>query len=198
MHSAWGFPTSLEVGGREYEIRTDFRAVLDLLTALNDRELMDNDPSVNALIQSQLILQIMYPAYKEIPEGCAEEAIRKASEFIDMGMSSGESSKPKLMDWDKDAPVIVPAINKVLGKEIRAEGYIHWWTFLGAYLEITESLFSSIVSIRAKKTKGTKLEKWELEFYKSNKDLIDLDNQEKRSEEEKEMLREYFGFRKKR
>lgn len=158
---------------------------------------MDSDPEVNALIQSQLILQIMYPAYKEIPEGCIEEAIRKVSEFIDMGMSPDNSNKPKLMDWNKDAPVIVPAINKVLGKEIRAEGYLHWWTFLGAYLEISESLFSSIVNIRSKKAKGTKLEKWELEFYKSNKDLIDLEVQEKRSEGEKEMLREYFGYKKK-
>ena len=56
MASAWEFPTSLNVGGVEYEIRTDYRAVLDLLTALNDPELTDEDEQMTAYIQSQVIL----------------------------------------------------------------------------------------------------------------------------------------------
>ena len=47
--------------------------------------------------------------------------------------------------------------------------YLHWWTFLGAYMEIGESLFSQILSVRMKKAKGKKLEDWEREFYKENK-----------------------------
>ena len=32
------YPTSLNIGGVDYKIRTNYRAVLDLFTALNDSE----------------------------------------------------------------------------------------------------------------------------------------------------------------
>lgn len=196
MASAWEFPTSLNIGGVDYEIRTDYRAVLDLLTALNDEELMDADPQIEAYMKSRVILEIMFPQCDDIPEEYMQEALDKVIEFIDMGITE-DSKKPKTMDWEQDAPILIPAINKVLNTEIRAQKYIHWWTFLGAYMEIGESLFSNIVHIRQKKAKGKKLEKWEQDFYKENKSLIDFKQKNQRSEEEKELLRDYFGYGKK-
>ena len=196
MASAWEFPTSLNIGGVDYEIRTDYRAVLDLLTALNDPELEDEDKNVTAYMQSQVILQIMFPNCDEIPAEHIQEALDKVAEFIDMGISD-ESKKPKTMDWEQDATIIIPAVNKVLNTEIRAVQYMHWWTFLGAYMEIGESLFSNVLHIRQKIAKNKKLEKWEQEFYKENKSLIDFKNTYQRSDEEKEALREYFGYGKK-
>lgn len=196
MASAWEFPTSLNIGGVNYEIRTDYRAVLDLLTALNDEELMDADPQIEAYMKSRVILEIMFPQCDDIPEEYMQEALDKVIEFIDMGITE-DSKKPKTMDWEQDAPILIPAINKVLNTEIRAQKYIHWWTFLGAYMEIGESLFSNILHIRQKKAKGKKLEKWEQEFYKENKSLIDFKQKNQRSEEEKELLRDYFGYGKK-
>lgn len=192
----WSFPTSLNIGGVEYEIRTDYRVVLDLLMALNDPELSDSDNKMSAYMQSRVILEIMFPDCDNIPQEHIQEALDKVAEFIDMGIGD-DSKKPKTMDWEQDAPIIIPGINKVLNKEIRAEKYMHWWTFLGAYMEIGEGLFSNIIHIRQKKAKGKKLEKWEQEFYKENKSLIDFQNKEKRSNEEKEMLRDYFGYSKK-
>lgn len=194
MGSAWEFPTSLNIGGIDYEIRTDYRAVLDLLTALNDPELTDSDPQMTAYMQSQVILQIMFPQCDDIPAEHIQEALDKVKKFIDMGISD-DRKKPKVMDWDKDAPILIPAINKVLNTEVRAVQYMHWWTFLGAYMEIGESLFSNIINIRQKKAKGKKLEKYEQEFYNENKSLIDLETS-KRSTEEQEELRAYFGFKK--
>ena len=196
MDSAWEFPTSLNIGGVDYEIRTDYRAVLDLLTALNDPELEDEDKNVTAYMQSQVILQIMFPNCDEIPAEHIQEALDKVAEFIDMGISD-ESKKPTTMDWEQDATIIIPAVNKVLNTEIRAVQYMHWWTFLGAYMEIGESLFSNVLHIRQKIAKNKKLEKWEQEFYKENKSLIDFKNTDQRSDEEKEALREYFGYGKK-
>ena len=86
------------------------------------------------------------------------------------------------MDWEQDAPLIVPAVNKVLGGEIRSMPYLHWWTFLGAYMSIGESLFSEVISIRRKKAKGKKLEKHEQEFYRDNKSLVNM--KQRYSEEE--------------
>lgn len=196
MASAWEFPTSLNIGGVEYEIRTDYRAVLDLLTALNDPELTDEDENLTAYMQSQVILQIMFPDCDSIPPEHIQEALDKIVEFIDMGISD-DRKKPKTMDWEQDAPILVPAINKVLNCEIRAQKYIHWWTFLGAYMEIGESLFSNVIHIRQKKASGKKLEKWEEAFYKENKSLIDFKKVEKRSEEEKKALDDLFFSHKK-
>lgn len=194
--NAWNFPTSLNIGGVEYEIRTDYRVILDLLMALNDPELSDSDNKMSAYMKSRVILEIMFPDWDNIPQEHIQEALDKVSEFIDMGIGD-DSKKPKTMDWEQDAPIIIPAINKVLNKEIRAEKYMHWWTFLGAYMEIGEGLFSNVIHIRQKKAKGKKLEKWEQDFYKENKSLIDFQHKEKRSSEEKEMLRDYFGYGKK-
>lgn len=196
MGSAWEFPTSLNIGGVDYEIRTDYRAVLDLFAALSDPELTDNDPQITAYMQSRIIMEIMFPDCDNIPMEHWQEALNKVSEFIDMGISD-DCKKPKTMDWEQDAPILIPAINKVLNCEIRAQKYIHWWTFLGAYMEIGESLFSNVIHIRQKKAKGKKLEKWELDFYKENQSLIDFKQKSQRSEEEKDALRAYFGYSKK-
>ena len=138
----------------------------------------------------------MFPNCDEIPAEHIQEALDKVAEFIDMGISD-ESKKPKTMDWEQDATIIIPAVNKVLNTEIRAVQYMHWWTFLGAYMEIGESMFSNVLHIRQKIAKNKKLEKWEQEFYKENKSLIDFKNTDQRSDEEKEALREYFGYGKK-
>lgn len=74
---------------------------------------------------------------------------------------------------------------------------MHWWTFFGLYMEIGESTFSTVVSIRDKKRKGKKLEKWEQEYYKNNKSIVDLHlKNTQRSEAEKAELRELFGLKK--
>lgn len=195
MGSAWDFPTSLNIGGVDYEIRTDYRAVLDLFTALSDPELTDEDEQVTAYMQNRVIMEIMFPQCDNIPLEHMQEALEKVTEFIDMGISD-DRKKPKTMDWEQDAPILIPAINRVLNCEIRAQKYIHWWTFLGAYMEIGESLFSNIVHIRQKKASGKKLEKWEQDFYNDNKSLIDFKQKDKRSTEEKDVLRDYFGYKK--
>lgn len=196
MASSWDFPTSLNVGGKEYDIRTDFRAVLDLLTALNDEELTDKNPHIEAYMKGRVILEIMFPKCDDIPEEYIQEAIDKVAEFIDMGIADG-SRNYKTMDWEQDAPILIPAINKVLNKEVRAEKYLHWWTFLGAYMEIGESLFTNVVSIRLKKAKGKKLEKHEQEFYRENRSLIDFETKKQRSNEEKNIIDDYFFGHKK-
>ena len=195
MSSAWDFPTSLNIGGVDYEIRTDYRAVLDLFTALSDPELTDEDEQVTAYMQNRVMLEIMFPQCDDIPLEHMQEALEKVTEFIDMGISD-DRKKPKTMDWEQDAPILIPAINRVLNCEIRAQKYLHWWTFLGAYMEIGESLFSNIVHIRQKKASGKKLEKWEQDFYNDNKSLIDFKQKDKRSTEEKDVLRDYFGYKK--
>lgn len=175
--SAWELPTSITVNGTVYAIRTDFRAVLDVLAAMNDPDLFLPDASdqEKAWVQVDTALQILIEDYNKLPPEDFFDAYNQLIDFIDCGMKE-DSNKPPvhLMDWEQDAQVIIPAINRVQGKEIRSLPYLHWWTFLGAYMEIGDCLFAQIVNIRQKKQKHQKLEKWEQEFYRNNKSIIDL------------------------
>ena len=181
--NSWKLPTSLRIGGVDYPIRTDFRDILTILRAFNDPDLPD-------WAKTQVMLQILYPDHEKIPGSDIKEACEQAVLFIDAGREpeKEDRKKPILMDWDQDADIIIPAINRVAGTgDVRAMPYLHWWTFLGYYMEIGESLFSNIVQIRQKKAKRKKLEKWEQEFYRENKKLIDI--KAKLSEEEEEIRR---------
>ena len=196
----WSYPTSIDVSGVNYEIRTDYRAVLDLFVALNDPECVGDTFEETNFIHGMIIMQIMIPRYKNIQEGCWQEAIDKVCEFIDVGISEKEKKKnPKAMDWEQDAVILLPEVNKILGYEVRNPSInTHWWTFMGAYMGIGESLFSNIVRIRLKKAKNKKLDKHEAEFYKENKSLIDFNKKEHRSKEEKEIINNYFyGYKNK-
>lgn len=198
---AWKLPTSLDVNGKEYRIRTDFRVILDILSAMNDPEIFEPDMTEEEKNQERALtlLQILYIDFDSMNPRDYEEAMKKGGEFIDCGFKEdSKKPRPQLMDWEKDAPVVIPAINKTIGKDVRSEEYMHWWTFLGSYMEVGESTFSTIVSIRDKKRRGKKLEKWEEDYYKEHKNMVDLKTKtQERSEAEKEELRELFGFKKK-
>lgn len=175
--SAWDLPTALNIHGTEYRIRSDFRAVLDVLTAMNDPDLFlpDADEWEQQAVRMSTMTTIIYPDYELIPRDHYMEACNKAIQFIDMGMKEDNKRPlPRLMDWEQDGQIIIPAINRVVGKEVRALEYMHWWTFLGAYMEIGDCLFSQIVSVRGKRAKHKKLDTWEKEFIRENQKLVEL------------------------
>lgn len=175
-------PTRLEVSGRKYAIRTDFRDILKILQAFTDPEL-ENEEKV------YICLFILYRDFNSIPQSDYAAAYEAAAGFIDCGIHTGgeqKRSSARTMDWEQDAPIIFPAINKVAGCEVRSLSYLHWWTFMGYYMEIHDGVFSQVMALRSKKARGKKLEKWESEFWTANKSLCVL--QEKLSKEEQEEL----------
>ena len=167
--TAYELPTSLNISGVDFSIRTDFRVIIDILVAMNDPEL---DEQAKAVV----MLQILFEDWQSIPPEHLTEAFQKACEFIDCGQTDDGPNKPKprLMDWEQDGDMIVPAVNKVAGKEVRAVPYMHWWTFFGYFMESGECLFNTVVGIRSKKAKGERLDKWEKKFYQENKNTIDI------------------------
>lgn len=157
-------PKSLEIGGNHYQIRSDFRVALLIFEAFSDPELSDYE-------KIQVCLKCLY---REIPED-TEEAYRQAVWFLDGGnIPKSRQNHGKIFDWRQDESIIFSAVNKSAGFETRSAEYVHWWTFLGYFGEIGECLFSQVVNIRTKKSKGKKLEKWEREFYAENREMIDL------------------------
>ena len=164
----YALPTSAEVNGKTYQIESDYRAVLDILTALSDKDLTEEERAI-------AVLDIFYPDFNDIPLSDYEEALRKCFRFIDHEQDQKEQKKqPTLMSWEQDFEMIVAPINRIAGCEIRALEYLHWYTFLSYYQEIGDCLFAHVVSIRDKKALGKPLDKQEREFYRRNREIIDL------------------------
>lgn len=172
-------PQKVSINDKEYEIRTDYRNILLIFEVMNDDYLDEGEKVVT-------IFSIFYK--NTIAAEDAAEAFSKVIWFINCGVPEPENKikKHTTFDWVKDEQMIFSAINKVAGKEVRAIPYIHWWTFYGMFNEIGEGMFSTVVNIRIKKSRGKKLEKWELEFYRENKDMIDLPR--KYTEKQKEQI----------
>lgn len=82
-----------------------------------------------------------------------------------------------MIDWEQDAGIIFPAVNRIAGFETRGCQIIHWWTFYGWFMEIGDGLFSQVLSIRQKLSKGKRLDKWEQEFLNNNPKLCKLEKE---------------------
>jgi hypothetical protein len=167
----YSIPTEIDVNGKTFKIRNqgDYRVMLDCFAVLDDPDLDKNERLLGCLI-------IFYDNFSDIADiehltsEDLETAVSEMYKFFNCG--SDESSNPKhnykLIDWDKDSQLICSAINKVANTEIRAVDYLHWWTFMGYYSAIGESVLSTVVGIRDKIVSNKKLEKWENKFRNEN------------------------------
>ena len=109
-----------------------------------------------------ICLFILYEDFNAIPKDDYEAAFKAALAFIDHNdkpEDTGGKPPPRVMDWEQDENIMFPAVNKVAGFEVRSAQYVHWWTFM-----------------------GKKLEKWEREYWNSNRAICAL--RTKLSEEE--------------
>ena len=167
-------PTSVTVSGCEYPIRTDFRVILEIFVMLDDPDLTDAD-------KTAALLRMFY--VNRPPD--AEAALRAFTDFVDPRHGNqGKKSSGRLIDWSQDFDLMVAPINHILGFECRAADYLHWRTFLSAYLEIPpESVFARVLRIREKLRAGKKLEKNERSWYNKNRELVHLKLKFSQSEE---------------
>lgn len=182
-------PESLTVEGREYEIRTDYRDVLNILIAFRDPDMEERE-------KIYVCLFVLFVDFEELSAEDYDAAFEAASTFIDCGREWKDVPRksPRVMDWEQDGSLLFPAINKVAGREVRTVDYMHWWTFMGCYMEISDGVFSTILSLRQKRAKGKKLEKWEREFWEANKDICVLKKKISREEqEERDRLKALLG-----
>lgn len=158
-------PTSILIGEQSFPVRNkgDFRMVLDCFAALEDIELTKQERIVASLI-------IFYDGMKTLEDltqfDDIETAVKEMYRFFNCGRIDDNTRVPpyRLIDWEQDEQMICSAINKITNKEIRFEPYIHWWTFMGFYTAIGESLLSTVIGIREKIITGKKLEKYETKF----------------------------------
>lgn len=162
-------PTSLQIAGKEYKIQTDYRNILRIMMAYMDKELKDTE-------KVYICMRRLYgDDFYKIPGKDYEEAIKAANKFIECSEKDDKPS-PRVVNWEKDEQLLFPAINKAAGTEIRALPYLHWWTFLGYFQSIDpESTWGFILTLRQKRARGKKLEKYEKEFWNNNRFICAID-----------------------
>ena len=189
-------PISVTIEDKEYPIRNkgDYRMVLDCFNAMNDEQLSQQDQLVTALIIfydnviDEYDLLDMFGTDLETP-------IREMFRFFNCGKDNppGTQLPYKLVDWEQDSQLIAAAVNNVANREIRTDSYTHWWTFMGYYLSIGESAFSTVVGIRGKIKKGKKLEKYEQEYKRDNPQYFVWDSTTKADREAMELVNEIWN-----
>lgn len=161
--NVYELPTSINAGGQMLHIRNDgdWRMVIDVNIAMTDPELTQQE-------KAEAALTIFYDCPLESMQD-PQAAANAMAEFIAVGENDAHhAKKPKLIDWQDDAGIIISGINGVLNREVRAEKYMHWWTFIAAYMSIGDSVLATVVGIRDKIARGKKLEKHEQEFKRNN------------------------------
>lgn len=166
--TTFDLPTTLEVDGEEKAIYCDFRDVLVIMDAYMQPDL---SPQEKAYILLNNLFVDDFRTFRDV-----EGAVKVAGWFLDGGKeySQPAAEGQKLLDWSQDFPLIIAAVNKTAGREVREAPFLHWWTFLGFFAERGECQLSTIMGIREKMAKGESLDKWERQVLRENQDLIQI------------------------
>jgi hypothetical protein len=180
-------PRAIEISGREYPIRSDFRDCLRIILAFEDNEL--------TVMEKQLVL--IDNLYQECPP---KDDLRKALElglrFLDGGGEGKDegTSEPamRLYSFRKDGDFIYSAFQQTHGIDLEAIEYLHWWKFLALFLDLgNETTFCSLVGLR-KRVKTGKASKEERQAALQLGDVFDVPEVDTRSLQEKEAEQEFM------
>lgn len=179
----YNLPVSITIEDRQYQItnKGDYRVILDCFNALSDSELSEDEKVLASLL-------IFYNDFKELEDIPTDEEslkplITEMYKFFNCGQEEqiGADAGGSVIDWEKDNIIVTAAINNVAHTEIRALPYLHWWTFMGYYMSVGESVLSTVISIRNKLNRNKKLDDWEKDFKRDNPQYF---NWKKKSKEE--------------
>ena len=183
--TGWDLPHKAVIGGKTYDLHTDYREILQIFSYLQDETYPE-------FLRWRIALALFYE--EQIPGEAFSEAAGYFRWFINCGQEEPQDPGPQLLSWEQDAQVIVADVNKVAGQEIRQLPYLHWWTFLGWFHGIGEGHLSTLVGIRDKLRRGKKLEPWEQEYYRRNKERVKMRKKYSASElAEQERLQKLLG-----
>ena len=177
-------PVTLKVDGVSYRLRNngDYRVILDVLEKLKDVSIINNNAD-KFKRESQLkdkMLEILELAFVDFDLSICTDVNGLVEELFTFIRCYAEGSKnenqDKLFDWNKDFNMIVSPINATLGKDVRLEEYMHWFTFMSLFDNIGDCNFSTVVNLRRKKFRGEKLEKSEKKYILENPHLFKRDD----------------------
>lgn len=191
------FPKSVQIGGRDYEIRWDNRTGMQF-DIIRDSE--DKDET-----KIMKLLQLYYPV---IPENL-KEAIDKMLWFYRCGEAEEEeaketqryqrrTSKEPAYSFEQDVPYIYAAFKEQYGIDLTEEDDMHWWKFMALFESLNEDTkMSKIMYYRKASTSG--MSKDRRAFINEMKKLYRIKGSKKKMtlEDRNQKWRQYIADRQK-
>lgn len=179
-------PTKIKVNDNIYNINYDFRTVINIILAFEDKELTNAE-------QVYIMIKNLYK--EEVRPEDRMEAMKKALKFIDGGTEPELENdiKPKrIYSFKKDGNYIFSGINQTHHINLSENENMHWWVFLSFFMDMsTDCTFGELIYYRKRKNEN-KLTKEEKEQYKKIKKLVDLDEKDKMSSQAKKEFLDKF------
>lgn len=172
-------PTTIEIGGTEYEIDSDFRTAIRFALLMQDSAIADN-------VKLDIAL---YMFFGEADILNVEEAVEQILLFYQCGKTdkkggSGKAPAKRVYDFEYDADLIFSAFLEQYGIDLQKIAYLHWWKFRALFVGLSENTeFMKIVGYRSVEITGD-MSKAQKAHYKKLKALYALPDN--RTEEEKE------------
>lgn len=174
-------PSTLNVGGINYEINCDFRTSILF-------ELMMQDRSVSKKDKLKIAIELYF---KEVPSNL-EEAINKIVWFYKCGKEDkkqvGETNQTQkqIYSFEHDADYIYSAFFSQYGIDLQDEENLHWWKFKAMFQGLNDNNeIVKIMGYRALSLNEIK-DKHQKAHYRKLKNLYKLPDN--RTEEEKERM----------
>lgn len=175
-------PTSLQINNTEYPINSDFRTCLRIVMALEDNELTAQEKQVIVLVN----------LFRKIPED-VPAAMQAAQLFLNGGKVYQDNDSPRVVSFEKDAPLIYSAFRQTHGVDLTSIN-LHWWQFLALMQGLDhESNFRQLVSLRIRVRSG-KATKQEKEIAVELGDAFDVPEIDNRSLEEKDAEAKFWAL----
>lgn len=147
-------PTSIIIGGTEYEINTDFRVMIKFENLIFDSTVSDEEKVIRSLLGF----------YKIMPDN-AIEAANKLLWFYRCGKEEAKGGNHKrIYDYEYDADYIYAAFLNQYDIDINSIDYLHWWKFKALFSGLTDAnTFVKIMQYRAADVSN--MDKAEKKFY---------------------------------
>jgi hypothetical protein len=130
-------PQCAEIDGVLYELNTDYRVALRIITAFEDASLADFEKQC-------IMIKLLY----KTPPPDMEKAAEIAVKFLNCGDENGDDGEAPLYSFTKDAPFIYSAVSGVCGADV-LEKPLHWYRFSAYFRDIREdAFFSRLIYLR--------------------------------------------------
>ena len=165
-------PRTVELGGMEVGIETNFRTSIVF-------EMLMLDDSVSDAEKTVIAVDLFYG---DLPEGVTtEEAVDKIIWFYTCGKhkkngtgSNGRNSGKAVYSFQHDCGYIYAAFMSQYGIDLQDVEYMHWWKFRALFDSLDEDvMFMKIMKYRAVDL-TKKMSKEQKEFYQKMKKLYAL------------------------
>lgn len=179
-------PKKIRVNENVYDINYDYKTIIKILIALEDKELTESE-------KAYVLLHNLYKT--DILDEDIEVALKKGVKFIDGGeeRTSTPTNEKRIYSFTKDNQYIFGGISQTHNIDLSEKPDMHWWVFLSLFMDMSPNCtFGELVYYRKRKNEN-KLTKEEKEQYKKIKKIVDLEDFDRKGEESYKARKEFLN-----